>query len=111
MKKNKLPSLVAIIILTLLTSIVWVSLSIYRAFTAKPDVVVPDEISKPITATLDQTTIQKIESGIYFNSSQVPDDVVTVSVSPLPAPIPIAIPAASPSAAPAASPSAAPTGP
>ena len=108
MKKNKLPSFVAIIILTLLTSIVWVSLSIYWAFTAKSEVVVPDEISKPITATLDQATIQKIESGIYFNSSQVPDNVVTVSASSLPAPVPIATPAASPSATPAASPSATP---
>lgn len=108
MKKNKLPSLVAIIVLTLLTSIVWVSLNIYWAFTAKPDVAVPDEISKPITATLDQATIQKIESGIYFDSSQVPDSVVTVSASPLPTPLPIATPAASPSATPTASPGATP---
>ena len=84
MKKNKLPSLVTIMILTLITSILWVSLSTYRAFTAKPSESVPKEISDPITLTLDQDVIKKIESGIFFDSSQIPENVVSASSSPAP---------------------------
>jgi hypothetical protein len=109
MKKNKLPSMISILILTLITSVLWVSLSTYRAFTAKPAESVPKEISDPITLTLDQTAIKKIESGIYFDSSQIPDSVGGVSSSPLPAqptqkpsltPIPTATPTPIPSPTP-----------
>ena len=82
MKKNKLPSLVTTLILTLITSVFWVSLSTYRAFTAKPSDSVPKEISDPITTTLDQDTINKIESGIFLDSSQIPENIVTASSTP-----------------------------
>ncbi|OGM16156.1 hypothetical protein A2V56_00925 [Candidatus Woesebacteria bacterium RBG_19FT_COMBO_42_9] len=81
MKKNKLPSLISILIMTLITSLFWVSLSTYRAFTAKPSESVPKEVSDPINLTLDQTAIKKIESGIYFDSSQIPENVVTAPLS------------------------------
>jgi hypothetical protein len=81
MKKNKLPSLISILILTLITSVFWVSLSTYRAFTAKPSESVPKEISDPINLSLDQTAIQKIESGIYFDSSQIPDNIGALPTS------------------------------
>ena len=96
MKKNKLPNLITVLILTLITGVLWVSLSTYRAFTAKPSESVPKEISDPIDPTLDQTTIKKIESGIFFDSSQIPEIVAT-------APIPTA------SAQPAQSPQPTPT--
>jgi hypothetical protein len=82
MKKNKLPSLVTIMVLTLITVVFWVSLSTYRAFTAKPSENVPKEISDPITPTLDQDEIKQIESGIFFDSSQIPDNVVIASSLP-----------------------------
>ena len=67
--------------MTLITSLFWVSLSTYRAFTAKPSESVPKEVSDPINLTLDQTAIKKIESGIYFDSSQIPENVVTAPLS------------------------------
>jgi len=69
--------------MTLITSVLWVSLSTYRAFTAKPSESVPQEVSEPINLTLDQTAMQKIESGIYFDSSQIPENVIAV---PIPTP-------------------------
>lgn len=109
MKKNKLPSLITILILTLITSILWVSLSTYRAFTAKPPESVPKEISDPITLTLDQTAIKKIESGIFFDSSQIPENVVaapspTATAQPTQSPQPTLTPEATPTPIPSPSP-------
>lgn len=78
MKNNKLPNLVSILILTLLTVIVWISLSIYRALTLKPVAPVSQDISQPLNPSLDTDTINKIESRIYLNDSQIPDNVITV---------------------------------
>ena len=100
MKKNKLPSLVTIMILTQLTSILWICLNVYWAFTKKPELVVPESVSNPITVTLDQTAINKIESEIFFDSSQIPEIVTTTTSSPLPTSKPQATPVASPSATP-----------
>jgi hypothetical protein len=112
MKKNKLPNLVFILILTLVTSIIWVSLSTYRAFTTKPTESVSKEISNPINLTLDKTEIQRIEAGIFFDSTQVVENVVnaplsTSAVIPTLAPLPTPVSATS-SAVPTATSSATP---
>jgi len=108
MKKNKLPSVVSILILTLMTVILWITLSIYHAFTTKPAVSVPEEISMPLTPTLDTDTIKKIEEGIYLDSSKIPDNIGG-SPAPIVAPVEV-VSTASPSASPNASPSATPGG-
>ena len=102
MKKNKLPSIVSILILTLLTIILWITLSIYHAFTTKPAASVPQEISAPLTPTLDQGTIKQITGAVYLDSSQIPDNVTG---SPLPSATPVLLaPTASPSASPSSTP-------
>lgn len=77
MKKTKLPNIVAILILTLITAVMWVSFSIYRAFAVKPNAEVPEEISKPLSPTLDIDTINTIESRLFIDDSQIPQNVVT----------------------------------
>jgi len=99
MKKDKLPSLVSILILTLLTSIVWVSLSVYWALTAKPAESVPKTVSDTFTPTLDQGAIDKVESRIFLDNSQIPQNSPT-GTSSLPTPAPEVMPTASPSATP-----------
>lgn len=73
MKNAKLPSFVSILILTLITSLVWVSFSVYRALTVKPAPIVPKEISEPLTPTLDTETINNLQLKLYFDNSQVPE--------------------------------------
>jgi hypothetical protein len=103
MKKNKLPSLISILILTLITAVLWVSLSTYRAFTVKPSESVPEEISKPITPSLDQITINKIESEIFFDGYQIPDNFVVVpSSAPINQPVQETVLTPSPLATPSA---------
>lgn len=82
----------------------WISLSIYRAITSKPAPVVPQTVSQPLTPSLDVDSINKIESRLYLDDTQIPDNVVTVTAPSTPAPAtapvvaPISTPVASPSA-------------
>lgn len=71
--KTKLPNFVTILILTLVTTLAWISFTIYRAVTIKPDPVVPAEISKPLTPTLDQDTINGLKTKLYFNDNEIPE--------------------------------------
>lgn len=94
MQKNKLPNIVSILILTLITVVMWVSFNIYRAVTEKPAPAVPKTISDSISPKLDTDTINKIESSVFMDSSQIPQNVVkpsptaSVSASPIPTQIP-----------------------
>lgn len=71
--KNRLPSLVTILVLTLVTSLAWIAFSIYRAITVKPAPVVPKDISQPLTPTLDTKTIDELKLKLYFDDSQIPE--------------------------------------
>jgi len=83
MKNTKLPSLISILILTAITSIMWVSFSVYRAFTTEPPPSVPEEVSKPLAPTLNQKVISEIESKLFFNDSEIPL-LPTASISATP---------------------------
>jgi len=81
MQKNKLPRPISILVLTLLTTVVWISLNIYRAVTTtKVPPSVPEDVSRALTPSLDKTTIEKIQAAVFFEDSQIPD-VVSSSTS------------------------------
>lgn len=96
MKKNKLPSFITVLILTLITVVMWVSFSVFRALSSKPVASVPEEVSKPLNPTLDSDTIGKIRSRIFLDDSQIPENIITAP-TPGPTPTPVATPRASPS--------------
>ena len=115
MQKSKLPNLITILILTLITVLMWIGFTIYRAIVSTPEPSVPSNISAKLTPTLDIETLNKVESALFFNESQIP--VVSFSATPspsalaIPTPTSIATPIASPSATPleTATPSATPS--
>lgn len=72
MKKSSLPKPITILILTLLTTVLWVGLNVYRTFTLKPSATVSENISRPLDPTLDTATIQQIQSAIYIPDSEIP---------------------------------------
>lgn len=84
MKKNKLPNIISILVLTLVTVLMWVGFSIYRAFTLKPASVVQNNILASLSPSLDANTINKVESSLYFTGSQIPEVGSQVSPSPTP---------------------------
>lgn len=108
--KTKLPSLITILVLTVLTSIVWISLGVYRALTAEPSPSVPEEVSQPLTPTLDINTINDIKSKQFIDPNLIPTTVITIS-TPLPSQTPTATesPSASASATPTETSTATPT--
>jgi hypothetical protein len=108
MKKNKLPSAISILVLTLITALVWVSLNIYRALTASPPPAVPQNVSQTLTPTLNQDAINKIESSTFLNDSQIPSVVTGQTATGTPVPTTLPVPTATPIETLIASPSATP---
>jgi hypothetical protein len=82
MNKSKLPNLIPILILTLITVVMWVSLDVLRALKKAPELTVPTEITQPLIPSLDQNSINQIESRIFLNDSQIPDNVTSSSPTP-----------------------------
>lgn len=107
MKEAKLPSIVSILILTIITVIMWISFSVYRAFTQKPAAPVQGEISKPLDPSLDTQTLNQIQSRMFLQDSEIPDAVA--SSQPAAASTPIA-PVITPSPTPIPSETPLPTG-
>ena len=64
MKKDKLPTIIALMIMTLITTIFWITFNIYRVFKQEPSPVVPEEIILQIDPKLDNSTIGQIKSRI-----------------------------------------------
>lgn len=87
MKVQKIPNIVIVLILTLITVIMWISLTIYSALTSKPPAVVPKEVSEPLTPTLDIDTLKQIGSRIFLNDSEIPDNIVVAKAAPLISPV------------------------
>ena len=104
MKNKKLPNLISILVLTLITVVMWITLNIYRAISTSTRPSVPDEISSPLTPNLDEDTINAIESKIFLDESQIPNVNFTLTATPGPTSVTTAIPTEIPP--PTASPSA-----
>lgn len=62
---NKLPNVVNLMILTLVTILIWLVFNIYRSFTRQAPPAVPVEIVLPINPRLDTTTIDQMEQRLY----------------------------------------------
>lgn len=65
MKNSKLPSIVVLFILSMITLLFWTSFSIYRVFTAKPATQVSNDVILKVDPRLDTVTLDQIEKRIY----------------------------------------------
>ena len=99
MKKSKTPIPVTILLFTVITIVSWVVFSIYRAFTIKPAPAVPPEILEPLSATLDLTSLNKIQQRINLREEEIGNNEATIqtNISPLSSFQESASPSASPS--------------
>lgn len=66
-QKNKLPGLVTIAILTVITVIFWTGLEVFRELTVKPEPTVAAEILAPLNPNLDVDSLNKIQKRIDLN--------------------------------------------
>ncbi len=91
MKKIKIPSIVAVMILTVITISFWIVFSVIRIFTTEPTPSIPPEILNPLNPNYDKTVVDKIQERIYFDKEQVFE---TVQLTPGPTASPTASPEA-----------------
>lgn len=108
MKKQKLPNIVSIAILTVITVFFWIGLDLYRALTIAPPPTVSPAVLAKLDPSLDQESLDKLQQRVYNQSStssttvlRVPEGVddlttPTPSVVPLPTSSPVATASASP---------------
>jgi len=87
--KKKVPSIVSIAILTVITSVFWLFFSAFRTFTKKEKVEVPPEILAPLNPKLDQKALEMLDSRYYIEEDQIPD---TVIITPSPTPTETSVP-------------------
>jgi len=66
MKKSKVPSIVAVMILTVITISFWIVFSVVRIFRTETTPAIPPEILNPLNPNYDKTTVDKIQERIYF---------------------------------------------
>lgn len=96
MKKAKVPSLVAVMILTLITISFWIIFSVVRIFQKETSPSLSPEILNPLNSNYDKTVVDKIEKRIYFDKGQVFE---VAQPSPVPTDIPAPSPEPSPESA------------
>jgi len=65
MKKEKLPRVIILIVLTSITVVFWVFFSIYSAVSKTTPVSVTEEVILPLDPKLDTQTINQMEERIY----------------------------------------------
>ncbi len=65
MKNSKLPSIVVLMILTLITVLFWISFSVYRSFKSPASVDVSPSVIAPLTPNFDTNTMEKVKTRIY----------------------------------------------
>jgi len=109
MQQTKLPNLISILILTLITALMWVGFSIFSVFTQPPTVTVPSEVLASLKPNLDTDTIGKVESSLSFNESEIPNVAFTGSPVPTAAPTLLPTPTESPIASASGAPTVSPT--
>ena len=78
--------------MTLVTSLMWVFLSVLRAFSSKPDPVVPPAVSEKLTPTLDTTAIEKIKGRLFMSEGEIPQTQIQATPVATPVPIPTETP-------------------
>ena len=84
MPKNKLPNIVTIAILTVITVLCWVFFSAYRVFKKEVTPPVPEDILSPINPNLDKEMLANIKNRYYIEEGQAPVfDYQLASPSPI----------------------------
>lgn len=61
-KNKKLPSVIVLMILTVITILFWISFSVYKVFTNNEPLSVPEKVIEPLNPNLDMRTLNEIEN-------------------------------------------------
>ena len=79
-KRIKVPGLVTIMALTLITAILWVGFEVIRIVIAKPNPDVPAEVLKELNPTLDAAQLDKLQGRVYLSEEEIDKERKFISV-------------------------------
>ena len=71
MKGPKPPKIVVVLIVTTITIIFWVFLSVYEVLRKTPDLNIPDAVLKPLTPSLDQTSLGELPARVFYSEEEL----------------------------------------
>jgi hypothetical protein len=107
--KNKIPSLVVVLVLTLLTAIAWVGFSVYRAISQKEGPVLSEDVTKDLSPSLNSEIIENMKNRIFLSENEIPETQIQASLQPSATPQVTVIPTPIASESPTTEPSLSPT--
>ena len=70
-KRIKVPGIVTIMALTLITTILWVGFEVVRIVISKPEPDVPPQVLESLNPTLDTLLLDKLEKRVYLNEDEL----------------------------------------
>lgn len=70
LKVQKTPSAIIIMVMTTITTVLWVFFGVYRILVSEVPPVVSDEILAPINPELDTKTLAKLGEKVYFERGE-----------------------------------------
>jgi len=93
-QKKQLPISLQVLIMTMITSFIWIFYEIYIAFTNAPKPVLDEKLLMPLGGQIDKSLIQSIKSKKYiYNPEEIeiilPTDEPIATIEPEPTEIPI----------------------
>lgn len=89
--KTKLPNIVNIAIITLVTTLIWIGFGVWRILTTKSNTDIPPAILAPLDPNLDTSTLDKLRTKSFATSVPSPQSTIVnqtpvPSISPTPNP-------------------------
>lgn len=105
MKKTKLPGIITLLILTLVTAFFWVVFTVYRVIKKEPPATVSQEALIPLDAKIDSSILNKLMDRFYVEKEQLPE-ITVATLNPVPSKTPLPLSTPSPISSPSATPSA-----
>ena len=77
MKNRKVPSLVVLAVLTVVTVLAWIVLNIIIFATKESAPTVPKEVLNPLNPELNLQALQDIEKRFYLEADEIPETIIS----------------------------------
>lgn len=91
MKTSKLPNLVILAALSLITIVFWIVFGILRIVVSPEEISVPESVLRELKPVLNTQTLETLDSQIFLTDEQIGNTVLAPIATATPAPTPVVI--------------------
>lgn len=84
MKDLKVPNLVILAALTLITVVFWILFGIMRIISRPEEISVPAQVLQPLNPTLNTEVLRELESKIFLTDEEIGTTILTPKETPAP---------------------------